>query len=654
MKKLNNKRIINDGDFGEIILDHLIERVKQYSFVLKNLPVIFKRLNIAKSLAVKFVAIVLIIGIQGAGLFTIGYTVAYYSDTEGSTGNEFKAAFLDFYLTHNDFNTFIGKEALGEYAVASVVMEEPGSLDVQYFITTEKISGDDSFCNGLDLEATKNGIEVHDDSVLLFSDATTTDFGVWEFEFDLPPSVTDIGHGDICDLDIVFSGWREDVVNPEDSGFDDEERINFSFVSKMVVMNEMIPDPSGSDSQDGLAGEWVEIYNNGDTAVDLEGWVISELSDPQGTPSENLYTVVATSSPGVGEVRTASGSTVIGAGGFLVIVFDAARLNNTGDTVTLYDASSNQMDQHTYLADEAPEGKSIARIPDGIGIWIDPIPTPGGINIDGEIPIVQTSTGVTDITPPTIVINGNNPTMLEMGSTYVDLGASVTDNVNNNLGIVVNGDEVDTSVPETYFVSYTATDQAGNSSMAEREVIVYDPALGIPEVETIDPVQVNFVEVVEEPVVEEPQNLIEELIIEIEEIFEPVIEEVIVEEPVVEEVVIEEPVVEEEPIIEEVVEEEPVIEIIIETEVATSTEEVILEEVMIEEPVSEEPIDEVIVEVVEEVVIEEEVVEDPIVEEPVVDEPIAELIAVIVEEPALIEDPVIIPEGEESQEPIVE
>jgi hypothetical protein len=255
----------------------------------------------------------------------------------------------------------------------------------------------------------------------------------------------------------------------------------------MIVMNEILPNPVGSDSQDGLLGEWVELYNNGDTAVDIAGWKISELSDPDGAATENMYTIVA-DSPGAGEVRTSSGSTVIGAGNFLVIVFDAARLNNTGDTVALYDGSSNQMDRHAYVDGEAPEGKSIARIPDGVGFWVDPIPTPGSANIDGDyrehMPLASLADADdADTEAPIITIYGNNPAYVPLGTAYNDLGAGVTDNVNDNLGVYIERNNVDTSQMGEYEVVYRATDGAGNTTVATRLVIVYNPALGVPAAE---------------------------------------------------------------------------------------------------------------------------------------------------------------------------
>jgi len=106
--------------------------------------------------------------------------------------------------------------------------------------------------------------------------------------------------------------------------------------------------------------------------------------------------------------------------------------------------------------------------------------------VTGEIYCVRVSNGIMKNTPgectstptaedtqaPTITIIGNNPANVEVGTNYVDLGASVTDNEDENLGIKVEGDNLDTSTDATYEITYTAVDQAGNTGTAKRTVIV--------------------------------------------------------------------------------------------------------------------------------------------------------------------------------------
>jgi len=79
---------------------------------------------------------------------------------------------------------------------------------------------------------------------------------------------------------------------------------------------------------------------------------------------------------------------------------------------------------------------------------------------------------VPDTTPPTITLSGNNPATIEVGSSYVDLGATVTDNVDQNLGFTMTPDSVDTSTTSVHTLTFTATDSAGNTSSVTRTVNV--------------------------------------------------------------------------------------------------------------------------------------------------------------------------------------
>ena len=89
-----------------------------------------------------------------------------------------------------------------------------------------------------------------------------------------------------------------------------------------------------------------------------------------------------------------------------------------------------------------------------------------------------------DTTPPTITVVGNNPATIQVGSSYADLGATVTDTVNDNLGYstfldgveVISSLNLDTTVAGTHTIIYRATDQAGNIGEATRTVIVEDGA----------------------------------------------------------------------------------------------------------------------------------------------------------------------------------
>jgi len=81
---------------------------------------------------------------------------------------------------------------------------------------------------------------------------------------------------------------------------------------------------------------------------------------------------------------------------------------------------------------------------------------------------------VSDLTSPVVTINGGAMT-LQLGDTYIELGATYTDNYDEPGDAVISGDTVDTSTLGVYNVSYTYTDTSGNQSVEmSRTVTVID------------------------------------------------------------------------------------------------------------------------------------------------------------------------------------
>jgi len=137
-----------------------------------------------------------------------------------------------------------------------------------------------------------------------------------------------------------------------------------------IVLNEILPDPIGDDNAEKPNGEWVELYNKSDSTISVAGWHLTDTTDVHLVP--------------ITGDKTNTGGTDITGHGFLVVYIGPTSidLNNSGDTISLYDNTDSLIDSHTYPA--TPEGKSIARIPDGGDIWYDPIPTPGKPNKMGS------------------------------------------------------------------------------------------------------------------------------------------------------------------------------------------------------------------------------------------------------------------------------
>jgi hypothetical protein len=89
----------------------------------------------------------------------------------------------------------------------------------------------------------------------------------------------------------------------------------------------------------------------------------------------------------------------------------------------------------------------------------------------GATPPSGTSTPATgDTEPPVIQLIGESSVSLNIGDSYVDPGATVTDNVNSNLGVHVEG-AVDTATAGDYVLTYSAEDSAGNKAIEINRVV---------------------------------------------------------------------------------------------------------------------------------------------------------------------------------------
>ena len=79
-----------------------------------------------------------------------------------------------------------------------------------------------------------------------------------------------------------------------------------------------------------------------------------------------------------------------------------------------------------------------------------------------------------DITAPVITLNGESSITLLLNEIYSELGASAIDNRDGTVEVVVSG-TVDTSTLGSYIITYTATDNANNTSSITRTIEVVPP-----------------------------------------------------------------------------------------------------------------------------------------------------------------------------------
>ena len=91
-----------------------------------------------------------------------------------------------------------------------------------------------------------------------------------------------------------------------------------------------------------------------------------------------------------------------------------------------------------------------------------------------------------DITPPVITLLGDNPMSLTLGESFIEPGATATDNVDGEINVVIEG-SVNWIEVGTYTKTYRASDNAGNESIETRIINVLNTDEEVCETPTISP-----------------------------------------------------------------------------------------------------------------------------------------------------------------------
>ena len=83
-----------------------------------------------------------------------------------------------------------------------------------------------------------------------------------------------------------------------------------------------------------------------------------------------------------------------------------------------------------------------------------------------------------DTTSPVVTLNGSSTETFSLGDSYSDPGATATDDVDGNVTVTSDFSSTNPNMNRvnTYTITYTATDAAGNTGSASRTVIVVNDA----------------------------------------------------------------------------------------------------------------------------------------------------------------------------------
>jgi uncharacterized protein YdeI (BOF family) len=122
-------------------------------------------------------------------------------------------------------------------------------------------------------------------------------------------------------------------------------------------VNEVMPNPLSGD-------EWVELFNTGTSTVLLSGGFLCD-------------------GRAAGNCTIASLDGFIAPQSWIIVSIQGSKLNNTGDSVFLKNASSTIFDSMSYVNDLVPKsGEVVARSSDGFGVWVlSSVATPSSTNI---------------------------------------------------------------------------------------------------------------------------------------------------------------------------------------------------------------------------------------------------------------------------------
>lgn len=149
-----------------------------------------------------------------------------------------------------------------------------------------------------------------------------------------------------------------------------EETINYDY-SDGIIITEILPDPEGSDNK--LNYEWIEIYNDSDKEVDLNGWAIDDIQNK----GSKRYVLEE--------------SRKIGPQKYLIFSKEETNLilNNTEDEVNILWPDGTIVDGISYK--KPKEGFSYGLFGSGEWGWSSK-PSPGKENIVSEAEIVKKQT----------------------------------------------------------------------------------------------------------------------------------------------------------------------------------------------------------------------------------------------------------------------
>lgn len=226
--------------------------------------------------AAKGLAFTLLLSIVSINFTGIGYTHAYFNDNETSTSNKFNAGLIDFDALITASSSAFARINCTPHATSSQMIEikpNASSNPFKYYPDVDNMGGDECFCNQIDVTAYLNGVKVYKGPLAGLSSTATTTTGTWKFEFSTSVNTANY----MCSYDVAFKGWqtRHNYPSYEHGGYTDIERVHNTLSSWGIRINKVYDDVGPGRGAEG-DNEWVELYNQTNTSINLTGWKLCD------------------------------------------------------------------------------------------------------------------------------------------------------------------------------------------------------------------------------------------------------------------------------------------------------------------------------------------------------------------------------------------
>ncbi|MED5487194.1 MAG: lamin tail domain-containing protein [Candidatus Thermoplasmatota archaeon] len=169
-----------------------------------------------------------------------------------------------------------------------------------------------------------------------------------------------------------------------------------------ICINELMPNPMGTDTGTYPACEWVELYNSGNTDINLQGWTLVDAAQYSHPIDANTWV----------DFANLATPYVLAAGDYAIIAENnqnTLKLNNAGETLDLFDATGASV--HTVTT--AQSSSDISKIPGSLPTddYVDSnANTPGAVNTGGATggpTFVESEIRITEVMPDPYWTNDN-------------------------------------------------------------------------------------------------------------------------------------------------------------------------------------------------------------------------------------------------------